>query len=885
MSLAPGDKLSYYEILGLLGAGGMGTVYRAMDSRLGREVAIKVLPVEFADDEERLRRFEREAKTLASLSHPNVAGIHGVDQVGDVCFLALELVSGEDLSERLSRGALPVDEALDVCRQIAEGLEAAHEAGVIHRDLKPANVRVTPDGIVKVLDFGLAKPVHPSANREGSSTAESDSFLMTEEGVVLGTPTYMSPEQARGKAVDRRTDLWAFGCVFYECLTGRRAFGGDSMTDVLAAIVGAEPNWELLPPLPPRVGELLRRSLAKNPRERLRDAGEARVQLELAKAEQSQIAPAGAFEGSTRGRGAFRPVLLMLGALALVAGYALRLATESGSAEPTNPAKQWAVVLAETEEEVSDLELSPDGSSVAWTQPSGVFIRRLESFDVIEVTLKDFDTAIEEPHRLAWSTDGSQLAFSTLTGLWRVDADGKHLTLVARDQLSPDSHAQLDWSRDGQLVYSDGASRNLFGRSFLVDQTTPLFSGDEETTLHFDGVHILPDESLLTVRHRVGIGTPDTLSLWRDAELRDILQLPGWNISGPAYSNGFLVFERKDTSPDSVWYVRMDLEAGRHIGDPQPLVDNGRHATLAGDSLAYVVSEASAGMRPVWIDLDGNVEPMPNVSAAEMRIPTISHDGERVFIFDVFSGGTVWAHVSHSGQRTSVGNLDQGTVVMGDLPDGRMLTFEVMGGIPTETLAVAHSGAAESICKGFLTSVSRDGQMGLALRYGEDGITAVAEIVDLVGGSDPIQLDLLPLTKSGMIFSSISPDNRWALVPTGNQGRAAIVLVGTQGDAPGTMVIADDCLSAWFSESGESIYYWAEADGSGSPFGNATELWRIEWNSEPEPKLGTPQKLFSLEDPVLVTGFDHDRGRFLASIRQTAGKCRILARTGWAANR
>jgi len=277
LPLASGQSLTHYEILGPIGAGGMGEVYRARDTRLGREVAIKVLPEELAQDDERLRRFEREAKTLASLNHPNIAGIHGVDQAGDVCFLALELVPGEDLGRRLKRGALPVDEALDVCRQIAEGLEAAHEAGVVHRDLKPANVRLTPAGVAKILDFGLAKPIHPRTGREGTSTAESDSFLVTQEGLVLGTPTYMSPEQARGKPVDRRTDIWAFGCVLFECLTGKRAFTGDTFTDVVAAIAGQEPDWDALPPLAPRVKELLRRCLTKDPRARLRDAGEARV--------------------------------------------------------------------------------------------------------------------------------------------------------------------------------------------------------------------------------------------------------------------------------------------------------------------------------------------------------------------------------------------------------------------------------------------------------------------------------------------------------------------------------------------------------------------------------------------------------------------------------
>jgi serine/threonine protein kinase len=289
MSLTTGQTLSFYEILGPLGVGGMGEVYLAKDTRLEREVAIKVLPEELADDEERLRRFEREAKTLASLNHLNVAGIHGIDQVQDTCFLAMELVPGEDLEQRVKRGALPLDEALDVCRQIAEGLEAAHEAGVIHRDLKPANVRITPDGVVKILDFGLAKPMYSKASGDSSSgVAEHDSFLMTEEGVVLGTPTYMSPEQARGKPVDRRTDIWAFGCVLFECLTGQRAFVGGSLTDILAAIVREDPDLSLLPRVPASVRTLLVRCLTKDPRARLRDIGEARVLLQSRDLEDSE---------------------------------------------------------------------------------------------------------------------------------------------------------------------------------------------------------------------------------------------------------------------------------------------------------------------------------------------------------------------------------------------------------------------------------------------------------------------------------------------------------------------------------------------------------------------------------------------------------------------
>ncbi|NIV47830.1 MAG: protein kinase, partial [Gammaproteobacteria bacterium] len=307
----------------------------------------------------------REAKTLASLNHPNVAGIHGVDQVDDVCFLALELVPGEDLAARLSRGALPVDEAIDVCRQIAEGLEAAHEAGVVHRDLKPANVRVTPDGTVKVLDFGLAKPLHPKATQDGTSTAESDSFLVTEEGLVLGTPTYMSPEQARGKPVDRRTDIWAFGCVLFECLTGRRAFSGETFSDVLAAIVGSEADLDALPRSTPRhVRELIARCLVKSPRERLRDAGEARLALG-----RTDVADEPSEGRTATGRArTWAGGLVTGGVLASLAMLAFRGEPTSDSAAPRHVSVPLSPTpgLYEGATNTTNFAISPDGQCVAF---------------------------------------------------------------------------------------------------------------------------------------------------------------------------------------------------------------------------------------------------------------------------------------------------------------------------------------------------------------------------------------------------------------------------------------------------------------------------------------------------------------------------------------
>src|ERR1017187_6496627 len=252
MALATGTKLGSYEVLSQIGAGGMGEVYQAHDTKLGRDVAIKVLPEAFAHDADRLARFQREAKMLAQLNHPNIATIYGLEHSDGTHYLLMELVSGETLAERVKRdGAVPVEEALVIAKQIAEALEAAHEKGIIHRDLKPANVKLTPEGKIKVLDFGLAKAFAGDTTTEDMGNSPTLSRAATMQGVILGTAAYMSPEQARGKSVDKRTDIWAFGCVLYELLTGKQAFHGEDVTDILAAVVKSEPDWQALPAATP----------------------------------------------------------------------------------------------------------------------------------------------------------------------------------------------------------------------------------------------------------------------------------------------------------------------------------------------------------------------------------------------------------------------------------------------------------------------------------------------------------------------------------------------------------------------------------------------------------------------------------------------------------
>ena len=278
--LSPGSRIGPFEVTGSLGAGGMGEVYRARDTRLGREVALKILPAEFVADAERLARFDREARTLAALNHPHIAHLHGVEDSGAVRALVMELVEGEDLAKRLERGPIPLDDALAIARQIADALAAAHEQGIVHRDLKPANVKVRDDGTVKVLDFGLAKALE-STGTAGRSGSQADAVLnsptittpaMTMHGMILGTAAYMAPEQAKGKPVDKRADIWAFGCVLYEMVSGRRAFQGDDVSDTLASVLRAEVEWSVVPA---SIERLLKKCLERDPRRRLHDIADA----------------------------------------------------------------------------------------------------------------------------------------------------------------------------------------------------------------------------------------------------------------------------------------------------------------------------------------------------------------------------------------------------------------------------------------------------------------------------------------------------------------------------------------------------------------------------------------------------------------------------------
>jgi serine/threonine protein kinase len=451
MSLTAGMRISSYEILAPIGAGGMGEVYQAKDQKLGRDVAIKILPEEFAKDAYRVARFQREAKLLASLNHPNIAAIYGLEESGGSNFLVLELVEGETLADQLIRGAIPAEEALKLALQIAEALEAAHEKGVIHRDLKPANIKVTPDGKVKVLDFGLAKAFGAEQTDLNLSNSPTLSNAATQMGVILGTAAYMSPEQARGKSVDKRTDIWAFGCVLFEMLTGKAAFQGEDVTEILASVVKGGANLDLLPAnVHPRAREIITRCLQKDLKRRYRDVGD--VQYELEQMQSLGIASLQtANDAVPQLRLRALPPWLAVGVVfcAIIAGIA------GWELKPPEPrlVTRFDYVPPEDELRIPGgfpmLAVSPDGRKYVYSTEREILLRSMDGLNSRRIV-----SATNSPSIPFFSPDGQKI------GYWAV-SENKLKTIPvgggAQVALCNVGTVQgASWAEENTIIYAEG---------------------------------------------------------------------------------------------------------------------------------------------------------------------------------------------------------------------------------------------------------------------------------------------------------------------------------------------------------------------------------------------------------------------------------------------
>jgi len=626
MSIAPGSRLGVYEVLSPLGAGAMGEVWRARDTRLSREVALKVLPESLSRDHERLQRFEREAQVLASLNHPNIAAIYGVEEATGATALVLELVEGPTLDERIKQGRLPADEAVTIARQIAEALEFAHERGIVHRDLKPANVKLSPDGRVKVLDFGLAKAMAAEASgRSDSAISPTITSLGTMAGVVLGTAAYMAPEQARGSSVDRRADIWSFGAVLWEMLTGKRAFEGDTVSDTLASVLRAPIEWKDLPPATPRgVVRLLERCLERDPKKRLRDIGEARIALETLGAEpEHAVAPAAA--PAPRRLAALPWALFALAAIGLAAMLTVAMTRKA----PVRPVMRFQIATDAKLASMSWPRISPDGSTLAFlgrdtAGKTSIWVRPLDGFAPYQLS----DT--EGASRPFWSPDSRYVAFFIgRSQLKKAPVAGGPAQLICE----ADGGADGAWGSSGEILFDGRATdaiRRVSASGGAATQATHPDAAKGEAGHAWP--FFLPDGKrylFLAMSKRVG----DKATIHVGS-----LDKPGSTAITPSdsraeYANGYLLYVLQGT----LVARRFDPDKLAVSGEPIPLVehvsvdanDTASFSVSTNGVMAFVQGEAAATSELVWLDRSGKElgkigEPGPYFDLA------LSPDGTRL---------------------------------------------------------------------------------------------------------------------------------------------------------------------------------------------------------------------------------------------------------------
>jgi len=637
-----GQTLAHYRITAAIGAGGMGEVYRATDTKLGRDVAIKVLPSELAEEPERLARFEREAKLLASLNHPNIAHVYGFECAtladgSSPHFLAMELVPGEDLAERLKRGAIPVDDAVEIAKQIAEALEEAHEKGIVHRDLKPANVKVTEDGKVKVLDFGLAKAWSGDSAGATSSADLSQSPTLahtgTAAGIILGTAAYMSPEQARGRPVDKRADIWAFGVVLYEMLTGRQLFEGETVSDVLAAVLTLEVDLQRLPPgTRPAVRTLLRRCLERDPRQRLHDVADARIVLDEIRAGRGAAEPAPAPASGVPRFALAAGAVLLVAALAAGAWIGHRAAA-SGAVGATDIALHRFTRLTYASGLESSPSLSPDGEFVAYTAIDGgdrdIFLLRVGGQRSINLTE---DSAANEDHP-AFSPDGKQIAFRSERaggGLFVMGATGESTRRLTEFGDNP------SWSPDGgEIVFATEGESDPHAREKMSELWVVAAAGGEPHKI-FDGDAVMPAWSPGGHRiafWRIAQGTRDVWTVAADGTdpqpvtaASSVDWDPVWAPDG-----AHLYFGSDRGGVMNPWRVAIDERSGRPRGAPEPVTlptSWSGELSLSADErrLAFRTSDMTAEVRRIPFDAGAGRITGPTERLFDTAIPAVGLD-------------------------------------------------------------------------------------------------------------------------------------------------------------------------------------------------------------------------------------------------------------------
>jgi eukaryotic-like serine/threonine-protein kinase len=811
MALSAGTRIGAYDILAVLGAGGMGEVYRARDTKLGREVAIKVLPDALAKEADRQARFEREARVLASLNHPNIAAIHGFEEAGDKAFLVMELVPGETLAEQIARGPIPTRAAMAIAVQIADALEAAHARSVIHRDLKPANIKITADGKVKVLDFGLAKALETAdgpAGGGGSQLANSPTITVsaaTQAGVILGTAAYMSPEQVRGRSVDKRTDIWSFGCVLFEMLTGRQAFAGPTVSDSLAKILEREPSWDALPSATPvSIRRLLRRLLQKDAHQRLHDIADARIDIDEVVASPPE----------TRERSWSSPVWLRAG-VAVVAVVALAagavaiaaLLTRPAATEP--PVTRFPVLLPPGET-AGRVAASPDGRYLAITTigpRASVWLRALDVPDVRQLP------GTEETAEAFWSPDGRSLG---LIGrdrkLRRVDVAGGAASVLA------DGVGGGTWNQRGVILFGgvDGTTIHGVSASSGAAIDVQLDDGAAREAFRWaprflpDGDHFLYFIVSSSQRGTIRVGS------LASKETRAVIEAD----SPAEYSSaGYLLFLRGAV----LMAQPFDVQAFRLSGEATPVAGDAVSGSLSVDPsfsasgkevLAYVRTRSGYDGQLKWFDRSGReldaIVPPPG---SDYLNPSLSPDGTRVAVnsMDPHSGNwDIWTIDLESKipMRVTSDPAQDSDAVWA--PDGNDIVFVSNRGGSYGLYRKRLRGAnvEELLLKTATeprpTDWTRDGRF---IVYEVNG-DVFALPVDAANRA-PIPIAAGPFTEYG---ASTSADGKWIAYASTESGTYQIYVQPFPGPGEKTRVSTVYGIHPRWRQDGRELVYWAPPD-------------------------------------------------------------------------
>jgi Tol biopolymer transport system component len=888
MPLSPGTRLGTYEIVGPIGAGGMGEVYRAKDTKLHRDVALKVLPEAFANDPDRLARFTREAQTLAALNHPNIAHIHGLEESGPVRALVMELVAGDDLTTLIARGPMPLAEVLPIARQMADALEAAHEQGIIHRDLKPANVKVRPDGTVKVLDFGLAKAMDPVGLSSGDfANSPTLTARAAQVGMIVGTAAYMAPEQARGKAVDKRADIWAFGVVVYEMLTGRRAFEGDDISDVLASVLKIEPNWTSVPvDTPASVRRLLRRCLEKDPRKRLSSIGDARLELDEPDPAAAAVAIADAPSTATKSR----PLVAFLwpAIVGVVATAAVAALLWPGPSHAGSGALARVSMLppagAPLYPDSTGVAISPDGTMVAFLVGSVVKSETqlwIRSLDTIEARRLE---GADGPQLPFWSPDSRHIGFFSVSGKLKTIAvsGGRAETLCD----APNGRGAV-WTPSNEIIFAPDAGGPLFRISANGGTPAPatkLDAGRKEYGHRFPT--ILPDGEHFLYASLPGKN--GQFDIFAGSLKNDSRTFVGSMEAAPIYADpGWLLFARQGVLAAQAFDARRLKITGDPISlgdEPSAILDPatswtaGRSTSAsATGSLAYF-STPSINTTAEWYDTSGRKTGTLNIPPGHYESATISPDGTHAVLVrsTAPSESALWLVdlARDSASPLSSGHGRNDSPVWS--PDGNRVAFAAdrNGGEDVFVKNVFDASPEQLLFRSDVpfknpTSWSADGHW-IVMTELDPATSQNVWLLPASGGAlQPYVTG--PLRDSG---GTPSPDGHWLWYTSDETGRIELYVQSFPVPGHRIQISQSGAIAAWWTRDSRQLLFIGD---------DVRSLWRVALTPGATLAVGRPEQIGTFPANIVWMDATPDRQRFLALAPERTGTGSITVVQNWRA--